>query len=151
MAAQNHQFLEEEVFIHHIRQFLNVGLQRPHIPLSFLGILEHVPGIFPNVVYGERILSLTIALVFILAMACANTGPLEEMREDTFNVGSWPRLIVHNDNGRIDVTSGPSGIVVIQSFLRMPSKQKNGTENLPNRAFLTPNLYSAVSMKLVTL
>lgn len=60
--------------------------------------------------------------VLALSIACASTGPLEETREDTFTVGPSPRLVVDSDYGRIDVASGPQGVVVVQSTNRMPSK-----------------------------
>jgi hypothetical protein len=51
--------------------------------------------------------SLTVLLLFVVIVACIPAFASEtETRDDTFSVGTAPKIVVSNDNGQIDVVTG---------------------------------------------
>ena len=66
--------------------------------------------------------ALAVLVSFIvLALACT-TGAVEQQREDSFFVRPSPRLIVKSDRGRINVSAGPEGVIVVHATLHNSSK-----------------------------
>ena len=68
---------------------------------------------------GSALAALVPIIVF--ALACA-TGVVEKQREDSFFVRSSSTLIVKTDGGRINVSAGPEGVIVIHAALHGSSK-----------------------------
>ena len=62
-----------------------------------------------------------LAPIIVFALACA-TGVVEKQREDSFFVRPSSTLIVNSDGGRINVSAGPEGVVVIHAALHSSSK-----------------------------
>ena len=89
-----------------------------------------------------------LALAALVA-ACAPSAAGDVVRDHAFSVGQSPKLVVESDGGRIDVTAGPPGVIVVQSSIQNPAtliyevrregdtiivtaKQQPGLRNLAN-------------------
>lgn len=89
-----------------------------------------------------------LALAALVA-ACAPSASGDVVRDHAFSVGQSPKLVVESDGGRIDVTAGPPGVIVVQSSIQNPdtliyevrregdtiivtAKQQPGLRNLAN-------------------
>ncbi len=59
--------------------------------------------------------------IVVLALACT-TAAVERQREDSFFVRPSPTLIVESDGGRINVSAGPEGVIVVHAELHNSSK-----------------------------
>ena len=59
--------------------------------------------------------------IILLALACTTTA-VEQQREDSFFVRPSPTLIVKSDGGRISVSPGPEGVIVVHAELQNSSK-----------------------------
>ena len=59
--------------------------------------------------------------IIVLAPACTTTA-VERQREDSFFVRPSPTLIVKSDGGRISVSAGPEGVIVVHAEFQNSSK-----------------------------
>ena len=82
--------------------------------------------VLKNIGYGisRKGSALAVLVPFIaLALACATTAA-EQQQEDSFFVRSSPTLIVKSDGGRISVSAGPEGVIVVHAALQDSSKME---------------------------
>ena len=71
--------------------------------------------------------SLTMLLLFVAIVACIPAFASEtETRDDTFSVGTAPKIVVSNDNGQIDVVTGNEGTVNVKATIRRPDDVEYG-------------------------
>jgi hypothetical protein len=71
--------------------------------------------------------SLTMLLLFVVIVACIPAFASEtETRDDTFSVGTAPKIVVSNDNGQIDVVTGNEGTVNVKATIRRPDDVEYG-------------------------
>jgi DUF4097 and DUF4098 domain-containing protein YvlB len=71
--------------------------------------------------------SLTVLLLFVVILACIPAFASEtETRDDTFNLGAAPKIVVSNDNGQIDVVTGNEGTVNVKATIRRPDDVEYG-------------------------
>ena len=59
--------------------------------------------------------------VFVGSACYLGSGGSTETRDDIFDVGDSPRVIVISDNGPVLVTSGPDGKISVKATLRKPN------------------------------
>src|ERR671919_2541987 len=65
--------------------------------------------------------SLSMLILFVAIVACIPAVASEtETRDDTFSVGTAPKIVVSNDNGQIDVVNGHEGTVNVKATIRRP-------------------------------
>jgi hypothetical protein len=71
--------------------------------------------------------SLSMLILFVAIVACISAVASEtETRDDTFSVGTAPKIVVSNDNGQIDVVTGNEGTVNVKATIRRPDDVEYG-------------------------
>jgi len=65
------------------------------------------------------------AATFIFAVACREgAGATAETRDDSFEVGASPRLVVQGENGSIIVRPSADDVIRVQAVLERPHRQE---------------------------
>ncbi|MDA0769436.1 MAG: DUF4097 family beta strand repeat-containing protein [Chloroflexi bacterium] len=70
----------------------------------------------------RRLSTIVFLMLALLVGACTPSSAQGAIHDDTFSVGSSPKLLVESDGGRVDVRAGPPGVIVVQSSIQNPEK-----------------------------
>ena len=63
-----------------------------------------------------------LLILTLIATACTAGAVEKSVQTDIFRIGKSATLVVVSDGGRVDVSAGPPGVIVVQSSIQNPDK-----------------------------